>query len=473
MASIRFDDGYFGSGGFGGVTDPVTSGTSSQTPTFDTRGGANDGDPNPTPTPTPETPPPGSSTPTPPRTPAPTPTPSTTPPGQVPPNSTGNWWDSMSLRDAIATMYRNALGREGSDAELDGWANGPLRGNPAAIMQAIGNSPEAQAVAARRRAGETSGNRGTDTPSGLRNQILAHISAFAAAHPNANPSITRDPNYWADRIMQVHPDGNVDWGYWEGRMLQPEGPPEGATNPNSAGNGTSRVSGSALGYDDPSAMIYLNQLASRLNQLNTPQHDPWEDILKLFALQRVQSLNGAPYTSGDDAALIAHYRDPMTQARDQAKQQKAQDLARRGITPNSPLFQHEMSLIDQGYERGLATADNQLGVQAVQEKQRRADQQLSILDSILGVNRTGVDRSNALADRAVQVAGMFPAFDQQRLQMLLQASGEGAASPSSLISGLNSLGGLGLNSAIYQNGQDATSAAFWGNLIAGIMGGIR
>jgi hypothetical protein len=46
------------------------------------------------------------------------------------------------------------------------------------------------------------------------------------------------------------------------------------------GGGSTTASGNGMGYDDPSAQIYLQQLASRLNQLNTPQHDPWEDILK-------------------------------------------------------------------------------------------------------------------------------------------------------------------------------------------------
>lgn len=237
------------------------------------------------------------------------------------------------------------------------------------------------------------------------------------------------------------------------------------------GGGTGGVNPNGMGYTDPSANIYLSQLASRLNQLNTPQHDPFEDILKLFALARVGDLSGAPYTGAEDAAMVAHYRDPLTEARDASLQRNRERIGARGMAPTSGLLDVLNRGTEQTYERGIASGSNDLAVRAVAEKNRRADEQLAILNSILGVNRTGVDRTNALRDEAVKIASAFPEFDAQRLEMLLKASGEGASNPASVMSNLNQLGNLGLGSSIYQNNQDQANAAFWGQLIARAIGG--
>jgi hypothetical protein len=124
----------------------------------------------------------------------------------------------------IKAWYQQYLGRPASDADVQGHLGNPqgLTG----IEAAIKGSPEATAYTASQ--GKKTETTTTTTNTGsTRDQVLKRISDFVASHPNANPSLKNDPNYWADRILQTHPDGNVDWGYWEGRFVQPEGPAEG------------------------------------------------------------------------------------------------------------------------------------------------------------------------------------------------------------------------------------------------------
>src|SRR5438105_2422288 len=59
-------------------------------------------------------------------------------------------------------------------------------------------------------------------------EIASHIKQWTSGRTGYNPSVTNDPSYWINRIKATHPNGNPDWGYWESRMMQPEGPPEGS-----------------------------------------------------------------------------------------------------------------------------------------------------------------------------------------------------------------------------------------------------
>jgi len=154
--------------------------------------------------------------------------------------------------------------------------------------------------------------------------ITARISEFARTHPNANPSVTRDPAYWAGRIRATHPDGNIDWGYWEGRFMQPEGPPEGA-----GGGG-----GGYGGFTTPPAVYTSNPTAP--TPPPTPQWTGGNFVEPAMpaALQTPYTLPPrpgvlqTPYTLPTEAELRA---SPGYQARlDAATQAQQRSAAARG-----------------------------------------------------------------------------------------------------------------------------------------------
>lgn len=251
---------------------------------------------------------------------------------------------------------------------------------------------------------------------------------------------------------------------WTWTVRGPEGPAAPVTQ--GTGGGLSGTPGpNPGGYDDPSSMLFLNEVMNRLNQLKQPQDTTVLDKLRQMALDRVDSLNGAPYTAGEENALVTQMRDPLTLARDTAKKQKAEDLARRGIGPSSGLYASEMGKIDQAYERGMAQGTNQLAVNAVTEKQRRADEQLSILMNLLGTTNTQQDRTDQRAREVLQTAEVFPNFDEKRLQDLLGASNDGASNPGSLLSSIMQLGNLNLNAQNTANANSQASASTWGQIL--------
>ena len=299
------------------------------------------------------------------------------------------------------------------------------------------------------------GYTGSQVTGAMVNSILGGIEAQAPMTGGSAGTAGSSRTYTAADINPILQQ--LYSGVSGGGPSGPMGPGPGGRNPG--------------GYTDESSKLFLDQVLQRLMELRTPTRDPMEDFLKLQGLQRFQSLQGAPYTAGDDAAMVTHYRDPMTQARDSAKAQAAEELSRRGVTPGSGLFQRRMGEIDRTYQTNVAQGATALGVKAVDEKQRRADQSLSVLMNLLNVNRSGADRQNARYDQALNVAKMLPDFDQSRLDALLRASGEGPNSVG-MMSNLTQLANLGFtqNRANAQDSQ-ANSAA-WGQMIGALLEGL-
>lgn len=232
-------------------------------------------------------------------------------------------------------------------------------------------------------------------------------------------------------------------------------------------NGSAWGDGGATGgggpYTDASSQLYVNEILNRLRQLRSPVSDPLAPLYQLSALSRIRDLGTAPYTSADDAALIAKYRDPLTQARDAAKQQAAEQLSRRGIGPTSGVFIDAMNKIDQGYERGVAAGANNLAVNAVTQRQRNQDEQLQIFSDLLNYGKTSRAENTVQADDLLRVASLLPGMDENRLKLLLEASGEGSGgSPSATTSALLGQGQQQLTQGLVNSKNAQDSSAAWG-----------
>ena len=232
------------------------------------------------------------------------------------------------------------------------------------------------------------------------------------------------------------------------------------------GNGGSDDGSGGVGYDNSaSTTLFLNEVLSRLEQLRQPINDPYRELYEKYALQRIEGLGGDPYTAGEDAALRARYMNPLTQARDAAQLQAKERIGARGMMASSGLLEDSLGEIDQGYEQAVGQASNDLAVQAINERQNRQNQQLAILTDLLGEGRNVRSEDNARAVELLQTAGLFPEMDERRLQLLLQASGEGGGGMNSLMSTLMQLGQLGLTQQQLGQQNRQNSSYAWGQMI--------
>lgn len=256
--------------------------------------------------------------------------------------------------------------------------------------------------------------------------------------------------------------------YWEQKRNEPEfrDNPEyfwsKLQNAQSFGGGGN--AGGGYGGND----VYVNEILSRLQQLHQPINDPLKPLYDLMSLKRIESLNGAPFTEGDDAALRAKYLAPLTQARDAALTRNQEQIGARGFLPSSGLAIGQQNAIEGNYEQAVAGSTSDMATQAIAEKQRRADEQLQILSDMLGTNRGMRNEDNGRSQDLVSTAQLLSQLDAQTLSQLLQASGNANDGGS-----LNELINLIMGQQNHKDAQGQNNAALYGQIIATILGGLK
>lgn len=237
------------------------------------------------------------------------------------------------------------------------------------------------------------------------------------------------------------------------------------------GTGTGANDPSTLYGNDPNASLLINTILSRLKQLQQPVDTTAQDAYAKQALDRVQQLSAPPYTDAQSQALITQMRDPLTQARDQAKQQAAEQLSRRGITPTSGVFVDTMNKIDQAYQRGIASGTNSLAVKGIDQQQTNAMQQLQLLNSIVEMNKATHATQEGQSSQLIPTAANLTNFDSSRLNTLLNASSTGGGDPTSLIAALNNLGQLGIQQQGVTNSANSANAYALAQMVYALMQG--
>ncbi|MDR7534694.1 MAG: hypothetical protein QN162_15340 [Armatimonadota bacterium] len=84
----------------------------------------------------------------------------------------------------------------------------------------------------------------------------------------------------------------------------------------------------------------------------------------------IDELRAAPWTSAFEQAALAQADELVNQRYQALREQRAQELARRGITPDSGLWQREMGRIDRDAAREAAAFRRNLQLQAIDRRQR-------------------------------------------------------------------------------------------------------
>lgn len=229
------------------------------------------------------------------------------------------------------------------------------------------------------------------------------------------------------------------------------------------------ASGATPNPNDPNYSLLMNTVLSRLKQLSTPVDTTAQNAFITQALSRVQQLSGAPFTDAQSAALLTQHMAPLTQARDAAKQQAAEQMSRRGISPSSGLFIDTMNKIDQSYQKGVAGVTNTLNVKGIDQATQNANTQLALLNSIVEMNRATQNQQEGLSSQLVPTAGVMSSLDSNRLGLANQTAS--LDNPNTAISQLLALGQLGLNNQGQVNSQNAAQSAAMAQLIYALMNG--
>lgn len=217
----------------------------------------------------------------------------------------------------IADAYKKYLGRDISADEYSYWRNVPN------YEQGIAGSAEALAYANR-----------PQTPSSTAAPTYSAGSLDWVKQQLAKFKSTDDPNYWLgvmakDPKVAAGDQSAID--YWLYRMSIGDGAEDvrmGRKQPFDHGSGGGGNAGGYTGataFSDPATQQWEQLVRQLTERLNNPMPDSAKE------LQQTQAL------------------DPLERQRTTMKQQTAQRLSQRGITPTSGTWEQAMSDIDRQF----------------------------------------------------------------------------------------------------------------------------
>jgi hypothetical protein len=203
----------------------------------------------------------------------------------------------------IAAAYQKYLGRGVTAPEYDYWRNN------GSYEQGIAASPEAQAYATR-----------TAGPAGSLAWVQQQLAKFKS---------TDDPSYWVgvmakDPKVAAGDQSAID--YWLYRMSIGDGAEAvrtGQLKPFQDGGGGTSANGNA--FSDPATSQWESLVRQLTDRLNNPMPDSAKE------LQQTQAL------------------DPLERQRQTMKDQTAQRLSQRGITPTSGTWDEAMREVDRQF----------------------------------------------------------------------------------------------------------------------------
>jgi len=378
---------------------------------------------------------------------------------------------------SIADTYQKELGRSkdqiGQDEYLN-WArdlgNGQWGFSTGNWQDLIKNSAEAQAYRQRTAAGGSNTGGGSANAAQIGQAWLAYANGLGRRPSSQDVADFFAKNSGWGASVGGSKGNKVTIGGKTYKLIGATSDPNAAfaqwldiTNGEGSSDTTSTYGNSA------NTELYVNEILSRLQQLRQPIDDPFNRALQVQALQRVQQLQGDPYTAGQDAALVAKYREPLTQARDAQYQRNREEAARRGFMQSSGLLGVLDQNTDKAYQQAVASGSNDLAVQAITERDRRAQEGLAILSALVNAEnarRTEIDnRSNQL----VSTAALLPGLDERRLSLLLDAANGGTQANNSALSNLLQLATLNQSANQTNSANSQNNAATFGAYLAQLL----
>lgn len=295
-----------------------------------------------------------------------------------------------------------------------------------------------------------------------------------------------------DVIIGATPDGGQQWSFFTPGPHTAGGVGGGPAPGNQYGDAytqflenliKSRIGNLQGGYDDSARQQHAAALQARAQALSTGNAQ-LDQLLK-YLQERFTDLQGPGYTGAENEAIRTSALDPIERDRTAARQRMAEQLAARGHSPDSGVFQDAMRRLDAEFDgiRGvtqtqLTTNDlarredraqraEMIGGQIADIPEQRAREQLDVfgaLDRLAALSRS---EEEARSREAISYAGVLSDLGPQRLQLAMQAAGMGG-NPASLGGVLTNIAGMNQNASAY-NAQNSNS--LWSGLgtIAAIM----
>lgn len=170
------------------------------------------------------------------------------------------------------------------------------------------------------------------------------------------------------------------------------------SQPSSQGNG-----GNGGQFTDPIAGALESQAASRQSRLQNPPQGSglnlYENALKDVSAQFQQG----GFTPAEMEIFQTQALDPLEQLRSARKQQVMENIARRGLNPQSGIAQSMLADVDRQFDSLRSQQQRSIAGQAANERSSRMLQALQMLGNLAGSEEGRLDKAFSYAQVPMQL----------------------------------------------------------------------
>jgi hypothetical protein len=244
-------------------------------------------------------------------------------------------------------------------------------------------------------------------------------------------------------------------------------------------------------FSDPTTQPLMQAWRQRMNQLNVPAPNNNDIASRIYGKggewdffsgqtkNRISELQQEPFSAGEEAALKARYLDGIVKERDTARQQMRERLGAMGHAPtDGAMAQADIDVERQfGQNYGRALGDMTLYQSEERQRRRNQAQQLAELLQSSGLTAGQVvanlrqqewGNNQALGRERLQTSALPSELSRERMQMLSQLLNGQGMDPSSIMSGLQSIGSQYANQSQQSAQNNAAMLQAFGNVLGTI-----
>jgi hypothetical protein len=226
---------------------------------------------------------------------------------------------------------------------------------------------------------------------------------------------------------------------------------------------------------------FTQYLAQLINASDAAKNSPSYGRLQEMISKAIADTSGDPYSTAQGGALRSGAMDNLTATRDAALENLRREMALKGISPESGVYQQRADDIQRAYEQNKTVMERNLTIDAMNrldqnrqfglgaatnaltaENSQQA-QVLSLLKEVLGTNLSEEARQQGYLDKALSMFSLPVSIADQRFQDALAASGMSSGNPSNL---LQTLATFQSNTQAVNAQNDASKQNLWMNLAA-------
>lgn len=382
--------------------------------------------------------------------PYPSPTTPTTPTALGPNPYTG-------ILSQVNDVFRQFLGRDGSQQEVNQWGTNINPGYLYQISQAVANTPEAKAHQANPQGGTTPA---TTTPA-------TATTASGGGDPFSEQINALYTKYYGrpatDGEIASH-RGNPGGAAAVEAMLKASQPAGTTTTPTTptAPTTTPTPYSSPNPFDDPATKGYIDMLNQRIQALMQPQQNPEMDSLLAYMQKYFQQLQNPVYTDAQRNVINTQTLDPMERQRQARKQQVIQQMASHGMSPSDGPTIQALENVDREFDQMRTGAQGNFSLNEINMGRQNQSQAVDVGSAAAGLRNGMFQQQDQRANTALGYAQQIPNMAQSRLQTAIGLLGQGQINPAQLMSVLNQFQQTG-------NAQHQQDSQYWQTVISGIM----